>query len=121
MKLSASAAFSIFGALMLHKKTPLDFLSIISKLGVDIANSMLAVRDTYRHLEISGKHECARAVREIYGGAPRAPIKATQITARVRLFATENYMDDRTVYRRLTEAKKIYERTLSRYDNITKK
>ena len=121
MKLSAPAAFSIFGALALHKKRPLSFLLVISKLGANTANAMLAVRDTYRHLEISGKAECADAVREIYGGAPCIPFKPSQITARVRRFAAENYMDDRTVYRRLTEVKKIYERALSHYENLTKK
>ena len=121
MQLSAPAAFALFGALKLHDKTPLGFLFIISRIGSDTANSMLAVRDTYRHLEISRKRECAEAARQVYGGAPCIPFKPSQITARVRSFAAENHMDDRTVYRRLIEAKKIYEGVLSHYENLTKK
>ncbi len=121
MKLSASAAFAVYGALELHKKTPLSFLLVVSRLGSDTASSMLAVRDTYRHLEISGKSECAEAARAVYGGAPCIPIKASQISSRIRCFAAANFMDDRTVYRRLTEAKKIYDRMLSHYENLTKK
>ena len=120
MKLTAPAAFALFGALKLHDRAPLGFLFIVSKLGSDTANSMLAVRDTYRHLEISGKSECADAVREIYGGAPCIPFKPSQISARIRRFAAVNFMDGRTVYRRLTEAKGIYDKILSRYEALAK-
>ena len=121
MKLSASAAFAIYGALSLKDKTPLGFLSVISKLGSDSASAMLAVRDTYRHLEISGKHECAEAAHQIYGGAPYLPFRSSEVTRRIRYFAAQNYMDDRTVYRRLTEVRKIYARMLSHYEELTAK
>ena len=121
MKLCASAAFAIYSALELHKKSPLGFLSVISRLGSSTAVSLLSVRDTYRHLEISNKKETAEAAKTVYGGVLRLPFKSSEITGRVRYFAAEHYMDDRTVYRRLSEARKIYEKTLCHYENLTKK
>ncbi len=121
MKFSAPAAFALYGALSLHKKTPLGFLSVMSRLGGPAANSMLAVRDTYRHLEISGKKETAEAVETVYGGASRLPFKSSEISRRIRHFAVGHYMDDRTVYRRLNEAKKIYDKMLCHYEDLTAK
>lgn len=121
MKLSASAAFAIYGALSLQRKTPLGLLSVASKLGGDTANSMLAVRDTYRHLEISGKRETAEAVLAVYGGVSGPPFRSSEITRRIRYFAAEHFMDDRTVYRRLNEARQIYDRILLQYENLSLK
>ena len=121
MKLSAPEAFALYGALSLQKETPLGFLSAVSKMKWSTANSMLAVRDTYRHLELAGKEESAVAARTVYGGASCFPFENTEISARIRAFASDNFMDDRTVYRRLTEAKKIYEKMLSHYELLAEK
>ena len=121
MKLCASAAFAVYGALELHKKSPLGFLSVISRLGSNTADSMLSVRDTYRHLEISGKKETAHALKAVYGEVSRLPFKSAEITNRVRRFAADHYIDDRTVYRRLNEARRLYEKLLCHYESLTKK
>ena len=64
---------------------------------------LLAVFDTLRFLEATA--EAVRAVYMIGGG--KAPGR-NEISRRVRRFALSHNMDDRTVWRRLSEAKVLY-------------
>lgn len=71
------------------------------------ALDMLAVADTLRLLAILGRREAADAVRAVYFvGRGRRP-RRNEISHRVRRFAADRYLDERTVYRRLSEAKHL--------------
>ena len=73
------------------------------------ALDMLAVYDTLRLLRASERAECIAAIRAVYFyGAGRRPRK-NDITYRIRRLAHESHCDERTVYRRLQYAKKLYE------------
>ena len=72
------------------------------------AAAMLAVCDTLRLLRFLGREETVAAVRAVYfvrhGRTPRK----NEVSMRVRRFAAEHYLDDRTVYRRLADAKRLF-------------
>lgn len=72
------------------------------------ANEMLAVYDTLRLLDAYGKEETVRAIRAVYFTYPGCRLKKNDLSLRVRRFAVENYCDERTVYRRLAEAQRIW-------------
>jgi len=69
---------------------------------------MLAVYDTLRLLEASGKELSANAVRAVYLEDPSKVMRKNEISFRVVKFAALNYMDVRTVWRRIAEAKALY-------------
>lgn len=72
------------------------------------ATALLAVYDTMRLLTVSGKRDCARAVRAVYFyGAGRRP-RRNDVAYRVRRLAFEEHCDERTIYRRLDYAKRLY-------------
>lgn len=69
---------------------------------------ILAVHDTLRLLRASGNVDAADAVEAVYmvdGG--RAPGKSV-ISSRVRRFAVSRNLDDRTVWRYIANAKRLY-------------
>ena len=76
-----------------------------SELGVA---ELMTVYDTLRVLEALGKGESAEAVRAVYfrdrGRSPRK----NDTTYAVLRFAAERHMDERTVWRRLNEARRLY-------------
>ena len=69
---------------------------------------VLAVYDTLISLRALGKSECVDAISFVYFVKPGRPPKANEISFRVRRFARLNSMDERTVYRRIAEAKELY-------------
>lgn len=69
---------------------------------------MLAVYDTLRLLEADGKELSANAVRAVYLENPSRVMRKNEISFRVVKFAALNYMDVRTVWRRIAEAKELY-------------
>ncbi len=72
------------------------------------AHVLLAVYDTFRLLRLTGNTETADAVRAVYcKGSGRKP-KRNEISMRVLRYAYETHCDERTVYRRLGYAKKLY-------------
>ena len=72
------------------------------------ALDMISVHDTMRILSAFGEEETAEAVREIYFKAwGRRPTRR-EIGQRVLRFSSEHYCDERTVYRRLELARKLY-------------
>lgn len=72
------------------------------------ACEIIAVYETLRTLEFTGKCETADAVRRVYFGYPERPLKKNEISWRVRRFAFEKHMDERTVYRHLKIAKDLF-------------
>ena len=72
------------------------------------ARDMLAVYDTLRLLAASDKQECIDAIRTVYFyGAGRRP-RRNDVAYRVRRLAFDTYCDERTVYRRLRYAARLY-------------
>ena len=78
------------------------------------AAELIAVYQTLRALEYTGREETAAAVRAVYFTFPERPLKKNEITFRVRRFSGESYMDERTVYRHLRAAKELF---LKFYEN----
>ena len=84
---------------------------------VDGACQIIAVYETLRALEFSDRKETADAVRAVYFRYAARPLKKNEISWRVQSFASEKYMDERTVYRHLKRAKALF---LKFYENSRK-
>ena len=69
---------------------------------------MLAVYDTLRLLVCEGRGEELRALQAVYFTRAGRRLRRNDISLRVQRFATENYMDTRTVYRRPARVKSLY-------------
>ena len=72
------------------------------------AYRMLAVYDTLRLLRANGKDVSADAVEYVYMEDTSKILRKNEISFRVLKFAALNFMDIRTVWRRLAEAKELY-------------
>ena len=72
------------------------------------ALDLLAVYDTMRLLRISKKNEVIKAVYAVYFCKLGRNPKKNEISDRVLRHAMENYCDERTVYRQLEYARKVY-------------
>ena len=72
------------------------------------AAEIIAVYLTLKTLEFTGKDETADIVRKVYFKYASRPLKKNEISWRVRRFATDYYMDERTVYRHLKNAKELF-------------
>jgi hypothetical protein len=76
------------------------------------ALKLLGVYDMMRLLTLTDE-ESARAVRAVYfAERGRRPAK-NQTSERILRFASENHLDERTVYRRLRSAKELYHHLIS--------
>lgn len=78
------------------------------------ALKILSVYDTLKLLESLGNTDAADAVREVYFYADGKAPRKNEISYRVRRFALSRHMDERTVWRRLSEAKSLYIKILRR-------
>ena len=83
----------------------------VCKNEVDAAK-LLGVYDTIRLLSLTDK-ESAEAVRAVYFAERGRTPRKNQTSLRVRRFALENNLDERTVYRRLKSAKELYYHLIS--------
>ena len=72
------------------------------------ASIMLAVGDTLRLLRYMGRYETVNAVRAVYFAGRGRRLRRNEISLRIRRFAAEHYLDERTVYRRLSDAKHLF-------------
>ncbi|MGM9682110.1 MAG: hypothetical protein ACI3XQ_00775 [Eubacteriales bacterium] len=72
------------------------------------ACDLLAVYDTVRILRILGKNDVLEAVRDVYFCRPSARILKNEISERVARRALESNCDERTVYRQLAFARRLY-------------
>ena len=112
MKDTAYRAFLKYARLGLHKKNMSSFDAAARISGCTSnrkeAISLLAVYDTLRILHAEGKYEYADAVRYVYfSGGGRARRKNDTILA-IRRFAYSHHLDDRTVWRKIEYAMKLY-------------
>ena len=77
-----------------------------------LAADLWAVHEMLLLLSINGDEETLTVVKEIYlnpfGKRTDMKIKKSDVSNIILRFATENYMDVRTVYRRLQKAKKLW-------------
>ena len=109
---SAAAAFRKYARYGFDRRrlSAFDMYECIkgSVASVQQAKEMLAVYDTLRLFAAYGREETVRAVRAVYFTYPGCRLKKNDLSLRVRRFAVENYCDERTVYRRLAEALKLY-------------
>ena len=78
------------------------------------ALKILSVYDTLKLLEALGNTDAADAVRSVYFEANGKAPRKNEISYRVRRFAMSYHMDERTVWRRLGEAKALYIKILRR-------
>ena len=78
------------------------------------ALKILSVYDTLKLLEALGNNDAADAVREVYFYANGKAPRKNEISYRVRRFAMSRHLDERTVWRRLGEAKALYIKILRR-------
>ena len=85
------------------------------------ALALVAVYQTMQMLECHGRKESADVVRAVYFSYPNRPIKKNEISWRVRRFAHESYMDERTVYRHLRAAKELFLNFYEKGVNFSKK
>ena len=85
------------------------------------AIKIMSVLDTLKFLEAIGNTDAANAVRDVYFHANGKTPRKNEISYRVRRFAFENHMDERTVWRRLSEAKALYIKILRREEQRLEK
>ena len=69
---------------------------------------LLAVYDTLRMLKLSGKSDVIAAVYAIYFDAINRKPKKNEISLKIIRYAYEIHCDERTVYRQLKYARKLY-------------
>ena len=96
-----------------YDKARLDIFDICNialgaTAGKNDAAELVAVYECLKALEYSGRAETAQAVRAVYFRYADRPLKKNEIAWRVRRFAIEGYMDERTVYRHLKLAKELF-------------
>jgi hypothetical protein len=105
-------AFRRYARLGLHKES--DPISVINRIrknsSEEVARDLLAVWDTLRLLEAMGKSDAAQAVRSVYFLASEMQFHAKDITYLIINVSRELHCDDRTVYRRLREARELWRR-----------
>lgn len=103
-------AFRRFARLGLDKeKEPLAFLRRIKRAGSEsVVLDLFAVWETLRFLEAAGKCDTAEAARRVYFFAPEMKLMPNELTYRVICVAGELHCDERTLYRRLREARALW-------------
>ncbi len=79
------------------------------------ARELLAVYGTVRFLRISGREEALRAVYSIYFPTSVARYSKDGINDRVIRYSARAGLDERTVYRQLAYAVKVYSAVLDSY------
>ena len=76
------------------------------------AKELIAVYETVKFLEISGKGECLDALYGIYFALSSKAVRKSEVSERILRYASDNYCDERTVYRRLSYVVRVYEKYL---------
>lgn len=101
-------AFVLYGRLSLHKNDSSLFWRATARLPKSEKYSLRAVKDCISTLKFLGENETLDALYNTYFTVGRSERKNAPITSAVKKFAQSNYMDERTVYRRLEKASKLY-------------
>lgn len=94
--------------LQVYKK--IDVLCVSRRTKLD----MLAVFDTLRALALQGDEQVVEALDKVYFAVPSCRLTKNEISRRVFCVAQEQHCDERTVYRRLEKARRIYEEIRAR-------
>ena len=81
------------------------------------AMRMLAVYDTLRMLRAEGKDISADAVEYVYMSDTYKILRKNEISFRVLKFSVLNFMDTRTVWRKIAEAKELYTKILKQQNS----
>ncbi len=76
------------------------------------AYELLAVYDTVRFLKTVGKGDVLDALYDVYFYSASKPLRKSEISRRVLRYAEKASCDERTVYRKLAYAMKIYKMML---------
>ena len=76
------------------------------------ACELIAVYETVRFLKISGKADTLNALYAVYFSLSGKGVRKSEISERVLRYATDNFCDERTVYRKLAFAVLVYESLL---------
>lgn len=97
-----------YNPIQVYKK--IDVLCVSRRSRLD----MLAVYDTLRLLWLENESETIEAIKEVYFAGKIYRLTKHDISARVLAIAQEKHCDERTVYRRLERARKIYEKIRER-------
>ncbi len=111
-KNKAISAFRKYARYGLHKRklSPFEVYRVIS--GCCSSESarldLLAVYDTIRLLSLCGEDEILTAIHAVYFSTASHRIRKSEISEKIRRYAVDFYCDERTVYRRLTVARKYY-------------
>ena len=88
-----------------------------------LANDIWAAHETRLFLEITDERDTLKALNEIYlkpfARSPRRIAAKNEISLRVLRFAQDNHLDERTVYRRLSKARRLWSK-IRQYGNIQK-
>ena len=90
--------------IQVYKK--IEFLCVSRRSRLD----MLAVYDTLRLLYLDGEFEIIDAIRCVYFEGRAIRLTKYEIGSRVLALANANHCDERTIYRRLERARKLYEK-----------
>ena len=109
--MTARRAFRLYARLGLHRMrdwTAADFRRLFGTCRPDTLCAMLAVRDTLRALQALGETECIAAVTYIYMTERGRTPEKSETSRRVLSFALSRHCDERTVYRRLHKACRMY-------------
>ena len=76
------------------------------------AIELIGVYETVRFLRICEKDDALDALYAVYFSLSGRGVRKSEISERVLRFATENFCDQRTVYRKLSYVVSVYERLL---------
>lgn len=72
------------------------------------AIKVLAVKDLFDMLIACGREETVDAIKAVYCADRGRTPRKNDISYRVRKFSIERHLDERTVYRKIEEAKRFY-------------
>lgn len=110
--------FRKFARLGLDSET-LSPIQVYKKIDILCASrrgrlDMLSVYDTLRLLWLNNEIEIIEAIRRVYFEGKEYRLTKYDIGARVLALANDEHCDERTIYRRLERARKIYEKLRER-------
>lgn len=117
-RVSMTCAFVYYARLIGNRgaRSPLDIYSCIRGAckGNDLlATDLWAVHECLTVLNVLGQNDIIKTLTYIYVepflSKPLRRFKSKELSARILRFAHENYLDERTVYRRLSKARNLWQ------------
>jgi hypothetical protein len=103
-----TAAFRLYAALHCPTESEISSMHIVDeRTTIAVKLDLIAVYQTMKDLDSSGKNYICKAIEAIYFVEPKRPLKKGEIDSRALSFAMSNYVDKRTVWRWLKEARQL--------------